>query len=67
MRIDVARMDPAHTNYKKQVQYAVMTEFDQALKAGENALAVELLDNSLWNVSFSKALDLIFALSFVVS
>ncbi|MBE6697078.1 MAG: hypothetical protein E7581_00990, partial [Ruminococcaceae bacterium] len=48
-RIDDARLDPAHTNYKKQVQYAVVTDFAHHLKAGANALAVEVADGWRYN------------------
>ena len=59
MRIDVARMDPAHTNYKKQVQYAVFTEIAGFIKKGENALAVEVADG--WRYNNTKIFDTVFA------
>ena len=45
-RIDEAHLDPAHTNYKKQVQYAVITNWDfaQSFTVGKNALAVQVAD-----------------------
>ena len=58
-RIDVARLDPAHTNYKKQVQYAVVTDFAHHLKAGANALAVEVADG--WRYNNTSIFDIVFA------
>lgn len=45
-RIDEAHLDPAHTNYKKQVQYAVITNWDfaRSFTVGKNSLAVQVAD-----------------------
>ena len=37
-------LDPAHTNYKKQVQYAVVADISDFMKKGTNALAVQVAD-----------------------
>jgi len=52
-------LDPAHTNYKKQVQYAVFTEIAGFIKKGENALAVEVADG--WRYNNTKIFDTVFA------
>ena len=52
-------LDPAHTNYKKQVQYAVFTEISVFMKKGKNALAVEVADG--WRYNNTKIFDTVFA------
>ncbi len=52
-------LDPAHTNYKKQVQYAVFTEISGFMKKGENALAVEVADG--WRYNSTTLFDTVFA------
>ncbi len=42
--VDTAVMDPAHTNYAKTVQYAVLTGVEKLLKDGKNVLVVEVAD-----------------------
>ncbi len=58
-RIDIACLDPAHTNYQKQVQYAVMTDFAECLVTGQNALAIEVADG--WRYNNTKIFDTVFA------
>ena len=52
-------LDPAHTNYKKQVQYAVFPELQGFLKKGTNALAIEVADG--WRYNNTKIFDTVFA------
>ena len=52
-------LDPAHTNYKKQVQYAVFTEISRFMKKGANALAVEVADG--WRCNDTSFFTTMFA------
>ncbi len=58
-QIDAAHLDPAHTNYKKQVQYAVVTDFEYRFVLGQNALAIEVADG--WRYNNTKIFDTVFA------